>query len=102
MHIATYGYCRMELLTVEEFAERMKISRTTVFDWIRKGTLKSGRHYLKIGRIIRFEWGPELLSKLYEDCVAEQEEPGNSTPGRPKLRRDRRPGNKRVAINLDC
>ena len=45
----------MELLTVEEFAEHMKISRSTVFDWIRRGTLKAGRHYIKVGRVIRFE-----------------------------------------------
>jgi len=93
----------MELLTVEEFAQRMKISRTTVFDWIRKGALKAGRHYLKIGRVIRFEWGPELVQRLREDSVVEHEESGsNSLPKQTRLRKERRPGNRRVAINLDC
>ena len=93
----------MELLTIEEFAERMKISRTTVFDWIRKGTLKAGRHYLKIGRVIRFEWGPELVRKLHEDSVKEQEKAcSKSSPKRPESRKERRPVNRRVAINLDC
>jgi len=89
----------MELLTVEEFAERMKISRTTVFDWIRKGTLKSGRHYMKIGRVIRFEWGPELVKKLHEDCA---KEPDNAPSVLLKPTKVKRHGNSRVAINLDC
>lgn len=88
----------MELLTVEEFAERMKISRTTVFDWIRKGTLKAGRHYLKIGRVIRFEWGHELVHKLHEDCV---EEPQERVSGKPRLNKNRRPDNRRISIDLD-
>jgi excisionase family DNA binding protein len=93
----------MELLTVQEFAERMKISRTTVFDWIRKGTLRLGRHYLKIGRVIRFEWGPELVQKLHEDSVEEQEKAINkSSSKRPESRKVRRPASRRVAINLDC
>jgi len=93
----------MELLTVKEFAARMKISRTTVFDWIRKGALKAGRHYLKIGRVIRFEWGPELLQRLHEDSVKKQEKPGsNSLPRQTRLRKERRPSSGRVAINLDC
>ena len=93
----------MELLTVEEFAERMKISRTTVFDWIRKGTLQIGRHYFKMGRVIRFEWGPELIHKLHEDSLKDHgETTQNSSPRPPMSRKDRRPGNGRVAINLDC
>lgn len=92
----------MELLTVEEFAERMKISRTTVFDWIRKGTLKSGRHFLKIGRVIRFEWGPELVQKLHDDSVEEAGEVKSSPSRCPQTRKTRRSGNRRVAINLDC
>lgn len=57
----------IEILSIEQFAERMQISRTTVFDWIKKGILKTGRHYIKIGRVIRFEWGQDLLDKLRED-----------------------------------
>ena len=90
----------MELLTVEEFAERMKISRTTVFDWMRKGTLKAGRHYVKIGRIIRFEWGPELLRKLKEDSVEKYEK--LQADRLTKRLKSKRSNNRRVAINLDC
>lgn len=88
----------MELLTVEEFAERMKISRTTVFDWIRKGTLKAGRHYLKIGRIVRFEWGPELIQKLREDSAEEPVKQHGSPVG---TGNKKRVTGKRLAINLD-
>ncbi|MHB8173733.1 MAG: helix-turn-helix transcriptional regulator [Nitrospirota bacterium] len=34
-----------EMITIEEFADRMKISRTTVFEWIKKDRLKAGKHY---------------------------------------------------------
>ena len=88
----------MELLTIEEFAERMKISRTTVFDWMRKGTLKAGRHYMKIGRIIRFEWGPELIQKLREDSTEEPVHRQGSTIG---TRKRKRINGGRLAINLD-
>jgi len=45
-----------ELLTVAEFAERLKVSRTTVFSWLKGGELREGVHYLRLGRILRFLW----------------------------------------------
>ncbi|MGC2425013.1 MAG: helix-turn-helix domain-containing protein [Nitrospirota bacterium] len=99
---ATQGIT-MELLTIEEFAERMKISRSTVFDWIRKGRFKAGRHYMKIGRVIRFEWGPELILKLREDSAKEHEKlQSNPLSSQARFRKERRPNKGRVAINLDC
>lgn len=56
-----------ELITVEDFAKRMKVGRTTVFEWIKNGRLLPGRHFIKIGRIIRFQWGQDLLRKLHEE-----------------------------------
>jgi hypothetical protein len=56
-----------ELITLEKFAKRMNVGRTTVFEWIKQGKLLSGRHFIKLGRVIRFLWGPELLEKLHED-----------------------------------
>jgi excisionase family DNA binding protein len=91
-----------ELLTVEEFAKRMKISRTTVFDWIKKGRLKAGRHYIQIGRVIRFEWGPELVQALYEDsAVLLEEAHSRSATRRRKKNKKRRGGNGHSVINLD-
>lgn len=95
-------YGPVELLTVEEFAERMKISRTTVFDWIRKGTLKIGQHYIKIGRVVRFEWGPELIQKLREiGAEVQDEQKSKALPRQAGLRRKGQIKNRRVAIDLD-
>jgi excisionase family DNA binding protein len=45
-----------EFLTLEELAERLKVSRTTVFSWLKNGELREGVHYLRLGRIVRFHW----------------------------------------------
>ncbi|MCG6535714.1 MAG: helix-turn-helix domain-containing protein [Syntrophales bacterium LBB04] len=45
-----------ELLTVDQFAERFQVSRTTVFGWLKNGDLREGVHYIRIGRILRFRW----------------------------------------------
>ncbi len=52
-----------DLLTVEEYAERLKVSRTTVFGWLKNGLLQEGKHYFRLGRIIRFVWDTGLLLK---------------------------------------
>ncbi len=51
----------LELLTVEQFAERLQVSRTTVFEWLKTGNLEQGKHYFKIGRILRFVWDVTLF-----------------------------------------
>lgn len=50
-----------DLLTVEQFAERMQVSRTTVFGWIKAGAIKERVHYIRLGRILRFRWGVDLF-----------------------------------------
>jgi len=45
-----------DFLTLEQFADRLKVSRTTVFCWLKKGELRENIHYLRLGRIIRFRW----------------------------------------------
>jgi excisionase family DNA binding protein len=64
-----------ELLTVEEVAERLKIGRSTLFSWMKSERLVAGRHYLRIGRIVRFLWSEEVLLSLHED----QQTPEGST-----------------------
>lgn len=59
----------IEMLTVEEFAKRMKVCRTTVFQWIKEGVLVQGEHYIRLGRVIRFPWGPELIQALKKPVV---------------------------------
>lgn len=55
-----------EILTVDEFALRMRLSRATVFVWMQKGILERGRHYLKQGRVLRFLWNEETIQALAE------------------------------------
>lgn len=58
-----------ELLTPEEFANKLKIGRSTLFEWIGKGILLPGKHYFKIGRVLRFVWSDELIQLLLERTV---------------------------------
>jgi len=58
-----------ELLTVEQFAQRLQVSRATVFSWIQKQILVQGRHFLKIGRVLRFTWSDDLVSTLLHDSA---------------------------------
>lgn len=50
-----------EILTVEEFALRLTMSRTTLFEWLKSGILVQGKHYFKVGRILRFVWDESML-----------------------------------------
>ena len=63
-----------EIITAEEFALRLKVSRSTVFDWMRKGILRQGRHFVRIGRVVRFVWSEELVARLLEDNGQGREE----------------------------
>ena len=53
-----------EILTPEEFAQRLKIGRSTLFEWIRDGVLVPGKHFVKIGRVLRFSWNDDVLFSL--------------------------------------
>jgi len=88
-----------EIINLEEFAKRMSVARTTVFDWIKKGKLLPGRHFFKIGRVIRFEWGPDLLKKLYEDSDAPAITTHTVKP--PPTRSSRAESKRKAAIDLD-
>jgi hypothetical protein len=59
----------LELLTVEQFAQRLQVSRATVFTWIQKQILVQGRHFLKFGRVLRFSWSNDLVSTLLHDST---------------------------------
>ncbi|MBJ6799764.1 helix-turn-helix domain-containing protein [Geomonas propionica] len=52
---------RPEVLTVEQFADKMMVSRTTVFGWLKSGVLKEGVHYIRLGRVLRFCWREGLF-----------------------------------------
>lgn len=57
------NYHSDDLLTVEEYADKLKVSRSTVFNWLKSGLLEEGKHYFRLGRIIRFVWDTGLLLK---------------------------------------
>jgi len=80
-----------QLLTIEEFAKKMKVARTTVFNWLKTEKLQQGKHYLRIGRVIRFQW-PDVLEHLTEEV-----EPIESALPQPRRIVKRQKG---VAINL--
>ena len=61
-----------ELLPVDQFAQRLHLSRATVFSWMQKGILQQGRHYLKFGRVLRFVWSAELIASLLSDSANDQ------------------------------
>jgi excisionase family DNA binding protein len=46
----------INLLTIEQLAQRLQVSRTTIFSWLKSGNLKEGIHYFRLGRVIRFHW----------------------------------------------
>jgi len=64
-----------EVLTVEQFAELMQVSRTTVFGWIKTGVLQEGVHYLRLGRILRFCWREGLFFNRQQKSVPQEEGP---------------------------
>jgi len=55
---------KIDLLTVEEFAKRFRVGRSTVFEWIASGKMVAGVHYFRIGKTIRIPWSLELLASL--------------------------------------
>lgn len=59
-----------ELLTVEQFAQRLQVSRATVFSWMQKQILVQGRHFLKFGRVLRFTWSDDFISTLLHESAA--------------------------------
>lgn len=87
-----------ELLTVEQFAERLQVSRTTVFHWMKTGEISEGVHYFRLGRILRFRYDEALFftgkqaRKTKTDKTKEQLRPKGKKPA---------PAPSRQAVNLD-
>lgn len=55
-----------EILTLMEFAERLKVGRSTVFEWLRQGVFLPGKHFIKVGRVLRFIWSDDIVATLAE------------------------------------
>jgi hypothetical protein len=71
-----------EILTPEEFAQRLKIGRSSLFEWLRKGVLVQGKHYFKVGRVLRFVWSDELIASLLARTVSGGTVPPEMPPAR--------------------
>ena len=61
------------MLTVDEYADRLKVSRTTVFSWLKSGELREGVDYIRRGRILRLRWqdGLFFISKAVPETFDE-------------------------------
>lgn len=85
------------LLTIEEFATKMGISRSTVYGWLAEGKLVVGHHVVRIGRVVRIIWNDDLISHLLAISAEDGEEPEQ----RPRLKRNGKGSRNRVALNID-
>ena len=88
----------IELLSAEEYAMRFSVSRTTVFKWKKIGILIPGRHFIKIGRTLRFIWSSELIRELHNTNIERRGEKKNiaTSSFAPHLKT-----NKKTAINME-
>lgn len=88
----------IQLLTIEEFGSRFGVSRSTVFDWMNRGRLVAGVHYIQLGSTVRFPWGKDLIGALLAASDRPTREVSPVKPPRPpapvKLRRG-------YGVNLD-
>lgn len=75
-----------EMITLEEYARRMSVSRSTVFDWLTKGYMEEGRVYVRVGKTIRFFWSQESLAALASKHVSDEKKT-DECPDFPKSRK---------------
>lgn len=73
------------LLTVQQFAQRLGVSRATVFNWMKRGILVQGLHYFRLDRVVRFPWSESALALLLQTTAAKptpppRPRPSNRTP----------------------
>lgn len=72
-----------ELVSVEEFARRMEVSRSTVFAWLAKGYLAEGKLVIRVGKTIRFIWSLDAVTALATQTASRRysDEERNTTTG---------------------
>jgi hypothetical protein len=88
----------IELLSVGEYAKRFCVSRTTIFEWKKRGILIPGRHYMQIGRTLRFFWSSEVICGLHEGNSRHTE---NNKKHPIKSAMPKKASNKKSAINME-
>lgn len=65
----------LKLLSVKEFAQRVGIGRTKIFEMKKSEVLVKSRHYFQNGRKLLFPWGPEYLERFLTECCGEKKLP---------------------------
>lgn len=85
-----------EYLTIEQFAARLQLSRSTAYNWIYQGRLVEGTHVLHVGGVIRILWGDDLMKHLLELSKNEREK-----VTRPLLKKEGKGGRNRIAFDSD-
>lgn len=83
----------MELLTLDEFAARMKISRTTAYSIALEELLPAG-YVIRRRRILRILWSEALLGHLSAISSCETE-----VAPHPKIMRNGTGGRNRISLN---
>lgn len=96
MHDTSAAEHNAGIISIEEFANRLGISRSTAYTWLAEGRLVTGRHVLRIGRVVRILWSDELMAHLLSLSVA-----GPKVTERPPLKRTGKGGRNRLALNPD-
>lgn len=85
----------MELLTLDEFAARMKISRTTAYSIVMEELLTAG-YVIRRRRILRIVWSEALIEHLSVMSSCETE-----VPPRPKIIRNGTGARNRISLDLE-
>ncbi len=57
-----------ELISPDEFIGRLGIAKSTLHLWRSKGWLVPGRHFLKLGLVVRYFWSLDRLLEIHEIC----------------------------------
>ena len=66
-----------ELLHIDEYLKRFNVGRTTIFKWKREGILVPGRHYIQIGRTVRYIWALDVIREIHENSSKYKSEISN-------------------------
>ena len=56
--------CSFELLLIDEYAERLKVGKSTIYQWKALGILKPGKHFFQVGKTIRYLWSLDHIMEL--------------------------------------
>lgn len=91
-----------ETLTIEQFCQRLHICQSEVYRLRNEGKLVPGRHFIKIGRVVRYFWCKEVLQDIHR--TANDDKEVEATPSQAPTRqnsRSRRLGRTVNRVNWD-